>query len=90
MITRHKNRQLREISQRSVRVLFRHFAVEVFVVLFRFGAWMVDNAIPMIRRRTELEWNIAGIDNKEWTTHSDIKLHRCELSGLWQILPRLK
>ncbi len=30
--------------------LFRRFTVEVFVILFRFGVCMVDNAIPMIRR----------------------------------------
>lgn len=66
MITRHKDRQLRDISQRSIRFLFRCFIVEVFVILFRFGACMVDNAIPMIRRRIgriELERNIASTEN---------------------------
>jgi len=46
--------------------LFRCFAVEVFVVGFRFGAGMVDDAVPMIRRRIErieLQWNTAGIDD---------------------------
>lgn len=37
-------------GRRVVDPLFRCFAVEVFVVLFRFGACMVDNAVPMIRR----------------------------------------
>lgn len=37
---------------RPVRSLFRRFTVEVFVVRLRFGAGMVDNAIPMIRRGT--------------------------------------
>jgi hypothetical protein len=36
--------------ERPVRSLFRRFTVEVFVVRLRFGAGMVDNAIPMIRR----------------------------------------
>src|SRR5664279_1275632 len=46
--------------------LFRRFTVEVFVVGFRFGAGMVDNAVPMIRGRIdriELHWNSAGIDD---------------------------
>ena len=46
--------------------LFRRFTVEVFVVRFRFGAGMVDNAVPMIRRcieRVKLQWNTAGIDD---------------------------
>ena len=34
----------------AVRSLFRRFTVEVFVVFLRFGAGMVDNPIPMIRR----------------------------------------
>ncbi len=46
--------------------LFRRFTIEVFVVLLRFGASMVDNSVPMIRRRLErreLHWNTAGIDD---------------------------
>ena len=63
-------RQLRhqcgQSSQRPVDSLFRRFTVEVFVVRFRVGAGMVDNAVPMIRRcieRIELQWNTAGIDD---------------------------
>jgi hypothetical protein len=37
----------------AVGSLFRRFAVEAFVVGFRIGAGMVDNAVPMIRRRLE-------------------------------------
>ena len=37
-------------GQREIASLFRRFAVEVFVVFFRFGACMMNNAIPMIRR----------------------------------------
>src|SRR5450759_6029703 len=46
--------------------LFRRFAVEMFVVGLRVGRGMVDDAVPMIRRRIdriELRWNIAGIDD---------------------------
>src|SRR5665811_125154 len=42
------------------------FTVEVFVVRLRFGAGMVDNAVPMIRwriERIELQWDTAGIDD---------------------------
>jgi hypothetical protein len=45
--------------------LFRRLAVKVLVVGFRIVAGMVDDAIPMIRRRierVELHWNSAGID----------------------------
>ena len=52
--------------QSSVDSLFCRFTVEVFVVRFRFGAGMVDNSVPMIRRRIErieLQWNTAGIDD---------------------------
>jgi len=45
--------------------LFRRFAVEVLVVGLRIVAGMVDDAVPMIRRRIErieLQWNTAGID----------------------------
>src|ERR1035437_4955673 len=51
---------------RPVDSLFRRFAVEVFVVGFRVGAGMVDDAVPMIRRRIErieLQWNTAAIDD---------------------------
>src|SRR5450759_1165137 len=46
--------------------LFSCFAVEVLVVGLRVGAGMVDNAVPMIRRRIqriEFQWNTAGIDD---------------------------
>ena len=58
------NRQMR--PTRPVDFLFGRLAVEVFIVGFRIVAGMVDNAVPMIRRRIErikLQWNIAGIDN---------------------------
>ena len=45
--------------------LFRRFAVEVLVVGLCIGAGMVDDAVPMIRRRVErieLQWNTAGVD----------------------------
>jgi len=37
----------------AVGSLFRRFAVEMLVVGLRIGAGMVDDAIPMIRRRIE-------------------------------------
>ena len=37
----------------AVGSLFRRFAVKVFVVGLRVGAGMVDDAVPMIRRRIE-------------------------------------
>ena len=37
----------------AVGSLFRRFAVEVFVVGLCVGAGMVDDAVPMIRRRIE-------------------------------------
>src|ERR1035437_1971136 len=46
--------------------LFRRFAVEVLVVGLRLVAGMVDDAVPMIRRRIErieLQWNTPGIDD---------------------------
>src|SRR5450830_2065828 len=46
--------------------LFRRFVVEVFGVGLRIGASMVDDAVPMIRRRIErieLQRNTAGIDD---------------------------
>src|SRR5450759_4670892 len=53
-------------ARRAVDSLFRRFAVEVLVVGLRRGASMVDDAVPMIRRRIErieLQWNTAGIDD---------------------------
>src|SRR5674476_815350 len=50
--------------------LFRRFAVEVLVVGLRLGAGMVDNAVPMIRRRIErieLQWDTAGVDAVSYT-----------------------
>ena len=42
-------------SARSpVDSLFRHFIVEVFVIGIRISGGMGDDAVPMIRRRTEL------------------------------------
>src|SRR5450756_625925 len=55
-----------QISSERSRALFRRFAVEVLIVGLRFFAGMVDDAIPMIRRRIkriELQWNTAGIDD---------------------------
>src|ERR1019366_6248486 len=46
--------------------LFGRLAVEMFVVGLCIIAGMVDDAVPMIRRRIErieLQWNIAGIDD---------------------------
>ena len=46
--------------------LFSRLAVEVFRVGLRVGAGMVDDAVPMIRRRIErieLQRNTAGIDD---------------------------
>src|ERR1035437_8159207 len=55
--------------QRSARpagdFLFSRFAVEVLVVRVRLGAGMVDDAVPVIRRRiegVELQRNSAGIN----------------------------
>jgi hypothetical protein len=39
--------------QSSVYSLFGRFAVEVLVIGLRFGAGMVDDAVPMIRGRIE-------------------------------------
>src|SRR5450830_939821 len=50
----------------AVGSLFRRFAIEVFVIGLRVGAGMVDDAVPMIRRRIErieLQRNTAGIDD---------------------------
>ena len=50
----------------AVDSLFCRFTVEVLVVCLRIGASMVDDAIPMIRRRIErieLQWSTAGIDD---------------------------
>ena len=49
-----------------IHSLFRCFIVEVFIVRFRFGTGMVNNAVSMIRRcidRIEFQWNTAGIDD---------------------------
>jgi hypothetical protein len=56
----------RKIDAYIADSLFRRFAVEVLVVGLRVGAGMVDNAVPMIRRRierVELQRNSAGIDD---------------------------
>jgi hypothetical protein len=37
----------------AVGSLFRRFAIEVLVISLRVGAGMVDEAVPMIRRRIE-------------------------------------
>src|SRR5450830_1560243 len=50
----------------AVGSLFRRFAIEVFVIGLRVSAGMVDDAVPMIRRRIErieLQRNTAGIDD---------------------------
>src|SRR5450756_911922 len=57
---------LRRSAWRAVDSLFCRFAVEVLVVSLRVLAGMVDDAVPMIRRRIErieLQWNTAGIDD---------------------------
>ncbi|CAH1082959.1 hypothetical protein NTG1052_440031 [Candidatus Nitrotoga sp. 1052] len=57
---------LRRSARRAVDYLFSRFAVKVLVVGLCHVAGMVDNAIPMIRRRIErieLQWNTAGIDD---------------------------
>jgi hypothetical protein len=38
---------------RAVDSLFRRFAVKVLVVGLRFGAGMMNDAVPMIRRRKD-------------------------------------
>ena len=46
--------------------LFSRFTVEVLVVGLRILSGMMDDAIPMIRRRIErieFQWSIAGIDD---------------------------
>ena len=51
-------------TRRPVDSLFRRLAVEVFIIGFRVVTGMVDDAVPMIRRRierVELQWNIALI-----------------------------
>src|SRR5665811_203644 len=56
----------RNSPRRPVDSLFRRLAVEVFVVGLRVGAGMVEDAVPMIRRRIErieLQWTTAGIDD---------------------------
>ncbi|MDP1638721.1 MAG: hypothetical protein Q8K74_00780 [Candidatus Nitrotoga sp.] len=50
----------------AVGSLFRRFAIEAFVVGFRIGAGMVDDAVAMVRRhieRIELQRDAAGIDD---------------------------
>src|SRR5450756_1035337 len=57
---------LRRSAWRAVNSLFCRFAVEVLVVSLRVLAGMVDDAVPMIRRRIErieLQWNTAGIND---------------------------
>src|SRR5664280_409073 len=57
---------LRRSGWRAVDSLFCRFAVEVLVVSLRVLAGMVDDAVPMIRRRIErieLQWNTAGIND---------------------------
>ena len=47
----------------AVGSLFRRFAIEAFVVGFRIGAGMVDNAVPMIRRRIERMMRMLNADS---------------------------
>ena len=50
----------------AVNSLFSRFAVEVLVVGLRIFASMVDDAVPLIRRRIEcieFQWSTAGIDD---------------------------
>ena len=46
-----------ESARCPVVALFRRFAVEVLVVRFRVGAGVVDDPIPVIRGRIELQRN---------------------------------
>ena len=51
-------------GKRPVDSLFRRFTIEVFIVGLRIRAGMVNDAVPMIRRRIErvkLQWNTALI-----------------------------
>ena len=53
-------------KKRETDSLFRSFTVEVFIVVFRFSTGMMDNAVPVIRRRVErieLKRSNTGIDN---------------------------
>jgi len=53
-------------ARRPADPLLRRLAVEVLVVRLRVGTGVVDDAVPMIRRRIErieLQLNIAGIDD---------------------------
>src|SRR5665811_1781682 len=57
---------LRRSAWRAVDSLFCRFAVEVLVGSLSVLAGMVDDAVPMIRRRIErieLQWNTAGIND---------------------------
>src|ERR1017187_5456821 len=57
---------LSSTARRAVDSLFRRLAVEMLVVGLRVLAGMVDDAVPMIRRRIErieLQWNTAGIND---------------------------
>ena len=57
---------LRRSVRRAVDSLFRCIAVEVLLIGLRLVSGMVDDTIPMIRRRIdriELHWNTAGIDD---------------------------
>src|SRR4051812_18660685 len=64
--------------------LFRCFAVELLVVGLRVDAGMVDDSVPMIRRRIErikLQWNTAGIDyivfGPSWNDHREARSDCC-------------
>ena len=55
-----------ELARSIVNFLFSRFAIEVLVVGLGILSGMMDDAIPMIRRRIErieFQWSTAGIDN---------------------------
>ena len=54
------------LAWRAVNFLFSRFAIEVLVVGLGILSGMMDDAVPMVRRRIErieFQWNTAGIDD---------------------------
>jgi hypothetical protein len=54
------------LAWRAVNFLFSRFAIEVLVVGLGILSGMMDDAVPMIRRRIErieFQWNTACIDD---------------------------
>ena len=57
---------LRILAWHAVNILFSRFAIEVLVVGLGILSGMMDDAVPMVRRRIErieFQWNTAGIDD---------------------------